>query len=84
MDVPWRGITGLKHGCDHGVDLTGGWYDGGDNVVFVFPLAHATAMLGWSIIEFKEAYESSREYKKFLAELKWGTDFLIRGNNIYF
>ena len=31
--VPWRGVAGLRHGCDSGFDLTGGWYDGGDNVV---------------------------------------------------
>ena len=80
-DVPWRGLGGLKHGCDAGVDLTGGWYDGGDNVVFVFPMAHATTMLAWSIIEFKEAYEHSREYRRYLTELKWGTDFLIKGIN---
>lgn len=27
--VKWRGNSGLKDGCDIGVDMSGGWYDGG-------------------------------------------------------
>jgi len=30
--VSWRGPSGLTDGADHGVDLTGGWYDAGDPV----------------------------------------------------
>lgn len=26
--IPWRGDSSLKDGCDIGVDLSGGWYDG--------------------------------------------------------
>ena len=37
-------------------------------------------MLGWSLIEFKEGYENSGEYRRFLTELKWGTDFLIKAH----
>ena len=79
-EIPWLGLRGLKHGCDRGRDLTGGWYDGGDNVVFVFPLAHTVTMLAWSIIDFPQAYQAAGEYKKYLKELKWGTDFLIKAH----
>ena len=39
--VPWRGDSGMKDGCDNGVDLTGGWYDAGDHVKFNFPMAYS-------------------------------------------
>ena len=65
-EIPWRGISGLKHGCDRNADLTGGWYDGGDNVVFVFPLAHTITMLAWSIIDFKQGFERAREYNNYI------------------
>jgi len=26
--IPWRGDSALRDGCDVGLDLTGGWYDG--------------------------------------------------------
>ena len=79
-DVPWRGISGLKHGCDIQKDIMGGWYDAGDNVIFTFPLAFTVTMLSWSMIEFREAFEAAGEYEKMLKELKWGTDFLIRAH----
>ena len=72
-DIPWRGVSGMKHGCDRGKDLTGGWYDGGDNIVFVFPLAHTVAMLAWSLIDFKQGFESARQFKGFVQ----GTDLTI-------
>ena len=35
----WRGDSGLNDGADNGLDLTGGWYDAGDNVKFNLPMA---------------------------------------------
>jgi hypothetical protein len=37
-----------------GRDVTGGWYDAGDNVKFNLPMAWSAGVLGWSIVEFKE------------------------------
>ena len=37
-------------------------------------------MLAWSIIDFPQAYQAAGEYKKYLKELKWGTDFLIKAH----
>nr|GEV54705.1 hypothetical protein [Tanacetum cinerariifolium] len=43
------------HLCDGAavdVDLTGGYYDAGDNVKFGFPMAFTTTMRAWSVVEF--------------------------------
>jgi hypothetical protein len=37
-----------------GRDVTGGWYDAGDNVKFNLPMAWSAGVLAWSIAEFKE------------------------------
>ncbi len=49
--VAWRGDSGLKDGSDQGIDLTGGWYDAGDHMKFGFPMASATTILAWGVIE---------------------------------
>ena len=51
--IKWRGDSVLRDGCDIGVDLSGGWFDAGDNVKFTFPGAFTTTMLTWSIIQDK-------------------------------
>lgn len=39
----WRGNSALSDGSDNGLDLTGGWYDAGDNVKFGLPMAYSAA-----------------------------------------
>ena len=51
----WRGDSALTDGADNNIDLTGGWYDAGDNVKFNLPMAYSAAMLGWSVIEDKKS-----------------------------
>nr|GEX63075.1 endoglucanase 17-like [Tanacetum cinerariifolium] len=48
----WRGNSGLGDGAAVDVDLTGGYYDAGDNVKFGFPVAFTNTMLAWSVVEF--------------------------------
>jgi len=74
----WRGDSGLTDGADNGVDLTGGWYDAGDNVKFNLPMAYTAAMLGWSVCEDREAYEQSGQLEYILGDIKWVSDYLIR------
>ncbi|KAK9074551.1 hypothetical protein SSX86_007149 [Deinandra increscens subsp. villosa] len=50
--VTWRSHSALHDGDPAGVDLTGGYYDAGDNVKFGFPMAFTTTMLAWSVIDF--------------------------------
>jgi hypothetical protein len=43
-NISWRSNSGLKDGAAEGYDLTGGYYDAGDNIKFGF-----TKLLGSSI-----------------------------------
>jgi len=74
----WRGDSGLKDGSDAGLDLTGGWYDAGDNVKFNLPMAYTAAMLGWSIYESYDAYKESGQLEYALSNIKWANDYFIK------
>ncbi len=74
----WRGDSSLNDGKDAGLDLTGGWYDAGDNVKFNLPMAYTAAMLGWSIYEDKAAYKQSGQLEYALGNIKWANDYFIK------
>ncbi|KAM0025887.1 putative cellulase [Helianthus debilis subsp. tardiflorus] len=73
----WRGNSGLGDGSADNVDLTGGYYDAGDNVKFGFPMAFTTTMLAWSVIEFGEMMPPA-ELRNALVAIRWGTDYLLK------
>jgi endoglucanase len=58
------------------VDLTGGYYDGGDNVKFGFPMAFTATMLSWSIIEYGGRMEGRVHDAR--AAVRWATDYLLK------
>ena len=74
----WRHDSMLDAGADNGVDLTGGYYDAGDNVKFNFPQAFTLTMLSWSGISFEDGYTKSDQFEYLLDTVKWGTDYLIK------
>ena len=74
----WRGDSCLNDGQDNGLDLTGGWFDAGDNVKFNLPMAYTASMLGWSIIDDAEAYEESGQLSYALGNIKWVNDYFIK------
>ncbi len=83
----WRGDSGLDDGKDAGLDLTGGWYDAGDNVKFNLPMSYSAAMLAWSVYEDKDAYEKSGQLSYIKNAIKWANDYLIKCNpekNVYY
>jgi len=57
--------------------LVGGYYDGGSNVKFHFPMAFSMTMLSWSLIEYSHKYKAIDEYDHMRDVLKWGTDYLL-------
>jgi hypothetical protein len=76
--IYWRHDSMLDAGADAGVDLTGGYYDAGDNVKFNFPQAAAITLLAWSGIEFAEGYKKSGQFEYLLDAVKWGTDYFLK------
>lgn len=78
--VEWRGDSGMLDGADHGVDLTGGWYDAGDHVKFGFPMAFSATMLAWSVYEYRDGYEQADQLEEILGNLKWATDYFLKAH----
>ncbi|KAH6820295.1 glycosyl hydrolase 9B18 [Perilla frutescens var. hirtella] len=75
--LAWRDHSGLGDGWEVGADLTGGYYDAGDNVKFNFPMAFTTTMLAWSVIEFGDRMPPS-ELRNALTAIRWSTDYLLK------
>ncbi|KAL8142068.1 hypothetical protein V2J09_015100 [Rumex salicifolius] len=72
----WRSDSGLHDGSSSGTDLTGGYYDAGDNVKFGFPMAFTVTLLSWSVIDFGKSMGS--EVRNAVKAVKWGTDYLLK------
>ncbi|XP_029122879.2 endoglucanase 17 isoform X2 [Elaeis guineensis] len=84
----WRCDSALHDGAADGVriaarstvDLTGGYYDAGDNVKFGFPMAFTATLMAWSIIDFgKNMGPQSTEAVK---AVKWATDYLLKATAV--
>ncbi|CAL5031891.1 unnamed protein product [Urochloa decumbens] len=74
--VTWRSNSGLSDGSAANVDLTGGYYDGGDNVKFGFPMAFTTTMLSWSVLEHGGKMKSRVGEAR--AAVRWAADYLLK------
>ena len=77
--IPWRGDSALYdkgnyNGSD--VDLTGGYYDAGDNLKFGYPMAYSITVLSWGLVHYWDAYRAAGEFDNMLNVLIWGTDWL--------
>ncbi|KAG2624395.1 hypothetical protein PVAP13_3KG126800 [Panicum virgatum] len=70
--VQWRG--------DSAVDLTGGYYDSGDNVKFGLPMAFTVTMLAWGVVEYARPLAAAGELRNALAAVRWGADYLARAH----
>jgi len=78
--VSWRGDSALADGADVGLDLTGGFFDAGDHVKFGLPFAAAMSMLAWGAVENRQAYTDSGQLAALRANLKWGTDWIVKAH----
>jgi hypothetical protein len=79
--VSWRGDSALSDGADHGIDLTGGWYDAGDNVKFGFPMAASATLLAWGVVDYREGYTRSGQLNDMLGNLRWVMDYFIKAHS---
>jgi|GEM_PF-356616 len=76
----WRGDSALADGSDVGLDLSGGYYDAGDHVKFGLPMTSSMTMLGWGVVQYRDAYAASGLLPQMLESLKWGTDWIIKAH----
>ncbi|XP_010477560.1 PREDICTED: endoglucanase 3 [Camelina sativa] len=74
--LSWRFSSGLSDGSSAHVDLTGGYYDAGDNVKFNFPMAFTTTMLSWSSLEYGKKMGSELQNSR--VAIRWATDYLLK------
>lgn len=78
--VTWRGDSALDDGGDVGVDLIGGWYDGGDHVKFGFPMAFTATALAWGAIDFRAGYVAAGQLQLLKNNLRFVNDYFIRAH----
>ncbi|KAK9827642.1 hypothetical protein WJX81_002329 [Elliptochloris bilobata] len=76
--VAWRGDSALRDASSTGADLSGGWYDAGDNLKLNFPAAWAATVLAWGHLEFPDGYASANQTIPALRNLKWIADYLAK------
>ncbi|KAK8923790.1 Endoglucanase 17 [Platanthera zijinensis] len=79
--LSWRRDSALHDGALDGVDLTGGYYDAGDNVKFGFPMAFTATLLSWSVIDFGRAMTASHLADAHDA-VRWATDYLLKATAV--
>ncbi|KAL5993266.1 Beta-glucosidase cel3A [Asimina triloba] len=74
--MTWRSSSGVHDGSAAHVDLSGGYYDAGDNVKFGFPMAFTTTMLSWSVIE--NGKRMGPQLANAREAVRWATDYLVK------
>ncbi|KAH6557939.1 hypothetical protein KP509_1Z085400 [Ceratopteris richardii] len=79
-NVSWRGTSALEDGAPT-TDLSGGYYDAGDNIKFGFPGAFTITLLSWSVIEYSPKYAAMGELAHIQELIKWGTDYILKTFN---
>lgn len=58
------------------MDLTGGYYDAGDNVKFNFPMAFTTTMLSWGALEYGKKMGAQLQNTR--AAIRWSANYLLK------
>ncbi|KAF9125251.1 hypothetical protein BGW39_007538 [Mortierella sp. 14UC] len=78
--VKWRNDSALLDGKDAGIDLTGGYYDAGDYLKFIFPLTFTLTEICYGAIEFFEGYTLADKSHHLDQTVRWGLDWLIKAH----
>lgn len=80
--LQWRQDSTTQDGSDVGRDLTGGYFDAGDHIKFIQPMAFSSTMLAWGGIDYKQAYAQSGQLDELLDAVKWGTDWFLKAHEV--
>ncbi|KAG0319935.1 hypothetical protein BGZ97_001128 [Linnemannia gamsii] len=78
--VTWRNDSALSDGRDAGLDLSGGYYDAGDYMKFIFPLTFTMAETCWGAMEFWDGYQLANQTHYLDQMVRWGMDWLIKAH----
>ncbi|PWA45772.1 endoglucanase [Artemisia annua] len=78
--VKWRCDSALVDGVSKNVNLSGGYYDAGDNVKFGWPMAYTVALLSWAAIEYSEPINSVSQLDYLRSEIRWGADYILKAH----
>jgi hypothetical protein len=78
--IDWRGDAAMNDGADVGLDLTGGFWDAGDHVKFVLPMASSMTLLTWGLLQYRDAYQQSGQLSYLQDIIKWGADWLVKAH----
>jgi len=76
--VEWRGPSAMRDGSDVGRDLTGGWYDAGDGVVWTGNDSFGASMLAWSLVKYRDVYIQTSQYRIAIDRLREISDYLTK------
>ncbi|KAF9928303.1 hypothetical protein FBU30_002477 [Linnemannia zychae] len=78
--VTWRNDSALNDGRDAGVDLSGGYYDAGDYIKFIFPLTFTMTETCWGALEFWDGYQLANQTQYLDQMVRWGMNWLIKAH----
>ncbi|XP_042486014.1 endoglucanase 16-like [Macadamia integrifolia] len=76
----WRGDSALDDGKEANVDLSGGYYDAGDNVKYGLPMAFTVTTLAWAATFYNRELQEAGELQNVMDAMKWGTDYLLKAS----
>jgi endoglucanase len=80
--LEWRSDSTTNDGKDVGRDLAGGYFDAGDHIKFIQPMAFSNTMLAWGGADYKAAYAQSGQLDELMEAVKWGTDWFLKAHEM--
>ncbi|CAI5466734.1 unnamed protein product [Closterium sp. Yama58-4] len=76
--VTWRSDSGLQDGRDQNRDLRGGYYIGGSNIKYHFPMAYTVTMLCWALLEYESVFRLVNMHNEMAELIDWGVQYILR------